>query len=207
MATVFESPFIRQRLHRLRQREIDFEEDQRFGRCDCASYSYFVLSMVLFSVGTVITVLALGDADGYILNNLGHMWLVGPIFICSGIMVAVKSMLYLRRKSVLQLLLHQRAIIRDIAAAQAEQAYNNGQVARSASTATLPPAYDALIVTTILPQTSNSEMPPPTYDEAVFLIGEDKLQAIVESKVAADDSKEAPDDSDTTCINLDSSKP
>lgn len=112
MATVFDSPFIRQRLHRLRQRDYDFDEDQRFGRCDCTSYSYFVLSMVLFSVGTVITVLALGDAEGYILHNLGHMWLVGPIFICSGMMVAVKSMLYLRRKSVIQMLLHQRAIIR-----------------------------------------------------------------------------------------------
>lgn len=112
MATVFDSPFIRQRLHRLRNRDFDLDEDQRFGRCDCTSYSYFVLSMVLFSVGTVITVLALGAADGYILSNLGHMWLVGPIFICSGMMVAVKSMLYLRRKSVIQMLLHQRAIIR-----------------------------------------------------------------------------------------------
>lgn len=112
MATVFDSPFIRQRLHRLRHRDFDLDEDQRFGRCDCTSYSYFVLSMVLFSVGTVITVLALGDADGYILSNLGHMWLVGPIFICSGMMVAVKSMLYLRRKSVIQMLLHQRAIFR-----------------------------------------------------------------------------------------------
>lgn len=112
MATVFDSPFIRQRLNRLRNRDFEFEEDQRFGRCDCTSYSYFVLSMVLFSVGTVITVLALGDADGYILSNLGHMWLVGPIFICSGMMVAVKSMLYLRRKSVIQMLLHRRALIR-----------------------------------------------------------------------------------------------
>lgn len=111
MSTVFDNPVIRQRLQRLRQRDADLEE-HRFGRCDCTSYSYFVLSMVLFSVGTVITVLALGDADGYILSSLGHMWLVGPIFICSGMMVAVKSMLYLRRKSVIQMLLHQRAIIR-----------------------------------------------------------------------------------------------
>lgn len=111
MSAVFDTPFSR-RLHRLRHRDFDLDEDQRFGRCDCTSYSYFVLSMVLFSVGTVITVLALGDADGYILSNLGHMWLVGPIFICSGMMVAVKSMLYLRRKSVIQMLLHQRAIIR-----------------------------------------------------------------------------------------------
>ncbi|VVD00802.1 unnamed protein product [Leptidea sinapis] len=177
MATVFDSPFIRQRLHRLRHRDFDFDEDQRFGRCDCTSYSYFVLSMVLFSVGTVITVLALGDADGYILSNLGHMWLVGPIFICSGMMVAVKSMLYLRRKSVIQMLLHQRAIIRDMASAQADQAYS-GQVPRTASSATLPPSYEALITNaaTSKPQSSSSELPPPTYEEAMYLIDDEKFQ-------------------------------
>ncbi|CAF4870006.1 unnamed protein product [Pieris macdunnoughi] len=174
MATVFDSPFIRQRLHRLRHRDFELDEDQRFGRCDCTSYSYFVLSMVLFSVGTVITVLALGVADGYILSNLGHMWLVGPIFICSGMMVAVKSMLYLRRKSVIQMLLHQRAIIRDMASIQAEY---SGQIPRTASSATLPPSYDALIANaaTSKPQPSSSDPPPPTYDEALYLIGEEKF--------------------------------
>jgi hypothetical protein len=68
--------------------------------------------MVLFAVGTVITVLALGDADGYIFSSLGHMWLVGPIFICSGLMVAVKSVLYLRRKGIIQMLLRRRALLR-----------------------------------------------------------------------------------------------
>lgn len=178
MATVFDSPFIRQRLHRLRHRDYDFDEDQRFGRCDCTSYSYFVLSMVLFSVGTVITVLALGDANSNILKNLGHMWLVGPIFICSGMMVAVKSMLYLRRKSVIQMLLHQRAIIRDMAAVQAEQAFS-GDVPRTASSATLPPSYDALLANaaTSKPQPSSSEPPPPTYDEAMYLIDDGKTRS------------------------------
>ncbi|XP_034830898.1 uncharacterized protein [Maniola hyperantus] len=202
MATVFDSPFIRQRLHRLRHRDFDLDEDQRFGRCDCTSYSYFVLSMVLFSVGTVITVLALGDADGYILSNLGHMWLVGPIFICSGMMVAVKSMLYLRRKSVIQMLLHQRAIIRDMASAQAEQAYS-GQVPRTASSATLPPSYDALISSTSAkPQPSSSEPPPPTYDEAMYLIDDGKYS--LENK-GADSSKE--ETSEQTSSNNDVSKP
>ncbi|PZC86465.1 uncharacterized protein LOC110377276 [Helicoverpa armigera] len=204
MATVFDSPFIRQRLHRLRRRDYDFDEDQRFGRCDCTSYSYFVLSMVLFSVGTVITVLALGDADGYILSNLGHMWLVGPIFICSGMMVAVKSMLYLRRKSVIQMLLHQRAIIRDMAAVQAEQAYS-GQVPRTASSATLPPSYDALIASATVskPQASSSEPPPPTYDEAMYLIDDEKLR--IENK--NDDSAKQETSNQTSSSNLDNSKP
>ncbi|KAF9815345.1 hypothetical protein SFRURICE_011497 [Spodoptera frugiperda] len=204
MATVFDSPFIRQRLHRLRRRDYDFDEDQRFGRCDCTSYSYFVLSMVLFSVGTMITVLALGDADGYILSNLGHMWLVGPIFICSGMMVAVKSMLYLRRKSVIQMLLHQRAIIRDMAAVQAEQAYS-GQVPRTASSATLPPSYDALIgnAATSKPQPSSSEPPPPTYDEAMYLIDDEKLR----NENKNDDSAKQETSNQTSSSNLDDSKP
>ncbi|XP_026724943.1 uncharacterized protein LOC113491929 [Trichoplusia ni] len=204
MATVFDSPFIRQRLHRLRRRDYDFDEDQRFGRCDCTSYTYFVLSMVLFSVGTVITVLALGDVDGYILSNLGHMWLVGPIFICSGMMVAVKSMLYLRRKSVIQMLLHQRAIIRDMAAVQAEQAYG-GQVPRTASSATLPPSYDALITNaaTSKPQPSSSEPPPPTYDEAMYLIDDEKLR--MENKT--DDSAKQETSNQTPSTNIDNSKP
>lgn len=113
MATVYDSPILRQRLNCLRLQEMEDDEVQTFGRCDCKSYSYFALSMLLFSVGTVVTVMALGDsADGFIIYHLGHMWLVGPIFICSGLMVAVKSMLYLRRKSIIQMLLHQRAIFR-----------------------------------------------------------------------------------------------
>ncbi|XP_026488287.1 uncharacterized protein LOC113394995 [Vanessa tameamea] len=203
MATVFDSPFIRQRLHRLRHRDFELEEDQRFGRCDCTSYSYFVLSMVLFSVGTVITVLALGDADGYILSNLGHMWLVGPIFICSGMMVAVKSMLYLRRKSVIQMLLHQRAIIRDMASVQAEQAYV-GQVPRSPSSATLPPSYDALISSAAIskPQPSSSELPPPTYDEAMYLIDEEKYN--LDQKTVNSPKQETSHQTDS---NIDVNKP
>ncbi|XP_063825011.1 uncharacterized protein LOC135074597 [Ostrinia nubilalis] len=200
--TLFDSPFIRQQLHRLRRTDFDLDEDQRFGRCDCTSYSYFVLSMVLFSVGTVITVLALGDADGYILHNLGHMWLVGPIFICSGMMVAVKSMLYLRRKSVIQMLLHRRELIRDMAIVQAEQAYS-GQVPRTASNATLPPSYDALLANaaTSKPQPSSSEPPPPTYDEAMYLIGDDKFQ------VSKNDDSAKQESSNQSVDSADSSKP
>lgn len=112
-AALFNSPVLRQRVNCLRLQEMEDDDVQTFGRCDCKSYSYFALSMVLFSVGTIVTVMALGDAsDGLIFRHLGHMWLVGPIFICSGLMVAVKSMLYLRRKSIIQMLLHQRAIFR-----------------------------------------------------------------------------------------------
>lgn len=111
MATVFESSFLSSRLHRIEER---YEEPANtFGKCDCTSYSYLALSVVLFTIGTAITIFALGDvADGHIFSNLGHMWLIGPIFICSGLMVAVKCMLYLRRKSVIQMIFHQRQLFR-----------------------------------------------------------------------------------------------
>lgn len=62
-----------------------------------------------------------------------------------------------------------------MAAVQAEQAYG-GQVPRTASSATLPPSYDALIgpAAPSKPQTSNSDPPPPTYEEAMFLIDDEK---------------------------------
>lgn len=62
-----------------------------------------------------------------------------------------------------------------MAAVQAEQSYS-GQVPRTASSATLPPSYDALITSNASskPQPSGSEPPPPTYDEAMYLIVEDK---------------------------------
>lgn len=97
---------------RLRQMEEMYPEPTTFGDCDCTSYSYFVFSIVLFTLGSFITAVALSGGDDYIFSNLGHMWLVGPIFICSGMMIAVKSVLYLRRKSVIQMLLRQRALLR-----------------------------------------------------------------------------------------------
>lgn len=62
-----------------------------------------------------------------------------------------------------------------MAAVQAEQAYS-GQVPRTASSATLPPSYDALITAAppSKPQPSSSEPPPPTYEEAMYLIDDGK---------------------------------
>ncbi|XP_012271949.1 uncharacterized protein LOC105695178 isoform X2 [Orussus abietinus] len=155
MATVFESPFLSSRLRQIEER---YEEPSTFGSCDCTSYSYLALSVVLFTMGSAITILALGDvADGYVFSNLGHMWLVGPIFICSGLMVAVRCMLYLRRKSVIQMLFHQRQLFRELAGAQGVSGSGTGTPG--------PPSYDA-----ITQGQGPSELPPPSYAEAVALL-------------------------------------
>ncbi|XP_022236841.1 uncharacterized protein LOC111084430 isoform X2 [Limulus polyphemus] len=79
--------------------------------CNCTSYCYFTLAIVLFTVGSVITILALDDSDN-MFSSLGHMWLVGPIFISSGLMVAVKTIIYLRRETMLTFLARQRSFLR-----------------------------------------------------------------------------------------------
>nr|KAF7429890.1 hypothetical protein H0235_006288 [Vespula pensylvanica] len=154
MATVFESPFLSNRLRQIEERY----EPSTFGRCDCTSYSYLSLSVILFTVGTAITVFALGDvAEGYVFSNLGHMWLIGPIFICSGLMVAVKCMLYLRRKSVIQMIFHQRQLFRELAASPS--------VGTSGMGTPGPPSYEV-----ITQAQGSNELPPPSYAEAVSLL-------------------------------------
>lgn len=157
MATAFEGPFLSNRLRRIEER---YEEQMSiFGRCDCTSYSYLALSIVLFTVGTAITICALGDfADGHILPSFGHMWLIGPIFICSGLMVAVKCMLYLRRKSVIQMIFHQRQLLTELAGGR-------GISGASGAAASGPPSYEV-----IARGTTSNELPPPSYAEAVALL-------------------------------------
>lgn len=109
MTSLLECSYIRRRLQEM---EEIYPEPHTLDQCDCTSYSYFGLSVMLLSVGSYISVLALGNIDGYLFSNLGHMWLVGPIFICSGLMIAVKSILYLRRKTLSKMLSRQRALLR-----------------------------------------------------------------------------------------------
>lgn len=111
MTSVLECSYLRRRLREL---EEIYPEPNILDQCDCTSYSYIGLSVMLLSVGSYISVLALGNIDGYLFSNLGHMWLVGPIFICSGLMIAVKSFLYLRRKILNKMICRQRALLRVI---------------------------------------------------------------------------------------------
>ncbi|XP_076366768.1 uncharacterized protein LOC143255259 isoform X2 [Tachypleus tridentatus] len=148
--------------------------------CNCTSYCYFTLAIVLFTVGSVITILALDDSDN-MFSSLGHMWLVGPIFISSGLMVAVKTIIYLRRETMLTFLARQRSFLRDW---QYPSLEIDG-LPRSASVTTLPPPYesvstmgnnrDASHLLNLQPNASQDnhpeEEPPPNYEEAVLLIG------------------------------------
>ncbi|KFM61281.1 hypothetical protein X975_07942, partial [Stegodyphus mimosarum] len=164
------------------RRNLD-EENERIVICSSASYCYFTLSILLFSVGTVITILALDENDG-VFSNLTHMWLVGPLFISSGLMVAVKTIMYLRKETMIMFLTRQRTLLREFHYPSLEIGFT-----RSCSNLTRPPSYETVIGGT--QQTShliaehdinmnvdscslNVENPPPSYEEAVLLINQNR---------------------------------
>lgn len=82
--------------------------------CDCTSFFYFSLSILLFVTGIIVTFLALRDTNDHYVNsslpNFGHMWLVGPLLITSGFMVAMKTLIYLRRKTVFTFVMRQNTL-------------------------------------------------------------------------------------------------
>lgn len=90
-----------------------------------------------------------------------------------------------------------------MATAQLEQAYSS-QVPRTASSATLPPSYDALLANapTSKPQPSSSEPPPPTYEEAMYLIDDEKLHMDTRT-----DGSNKQETSEHTNSYVDNSKP
>jgi hypothetical protein len=66
--------------------------------CDCTTYSCFLISVFLFTLGTIILVFSLGAfALDTVFANLGHMWIVGLLCICSAVMIGIRNVLYLRR--------------------------------------------------------------------------------------------------------------
>lgn len=167
------------------RRNLD-EESERIVICSGASYCYFALSILLFSVGTVITILALDDSEG-VFSNLTHMWLVGPLFISSGLMVAVKTIMYLRKETMIMFLSRQRSLLRDLHYPSLDISFS-----RSCSNLTRPPSYDTVIrgnqqtVHLIIDHRTNVdhdgsitnlENPPPSYEEAVLLGDQSQQQS------------------------------
>lgn len=76
--------------------------------CDCITYSYFLISVLLFALGTVLSVFSFGAYDDTAFANLGHMWMVGPMCVCSAVMIAIRNVLYLRRRRILDTVVRQR---------------------------------------------------------------------------------------------------
>lgn len=76
--------------------------------CDCITYSYFLISVFLFTLGSIISVFSFGAFDDTVFANLGHMRMVGPLCICSAIMIGIRNVLYLRRRRAISIVLRQQ---------------------------------------------------------------------------------------------------
>nr|CAD7262241.1 unnamed protein product [Timema shepardi] len=77
--------------------------------------------------------------------------------------------------------------------AQQSRSQQTGCIMRNPSTATLPPTYEALMGASGSRGVGGGagEVPPPSYEEAMFLIGDDKLQVVLEdSKYTASSDDE-----------------
>ncbi|XP_014255219.1 uncharacterized protein LOC106669889 isoform X2 [Cimex lectularius] len=131
--------------------------------CDCTSVSYFFISIVLLILGMCISASALGATELKLFSNLGHMWLIGPICVCCGTMIGIKSFLYLRRKNVIKRLIRQRILIRDIVRdSRCSHVLTQRCSHLTASAMTLPPPYEFILSQIAL------ETPPPSYDSALL---------------------------------------
>lgn len=157
--------------------------ERRVVVCNCASYCYFSLAIVLFSLGTVLTILVLDDSEK-VFPNLTHMWLIGPIFISSGLMFAVKTIMYLRRETMLAYLSRQHSLLRELHLVTVEPTFLSG-IRHNMSATSLPPAYETVVGQSpacplleegtrrqgLLPAPTIplAEQGPPSYEEAVLL--------------------------------------
>jgi len=83
--------------------------------CDCVTYSYFLISVFLFTLGSIISVFSFGAFDDTVFANLGHMWMVGPLCICSAVMIGIRNVIYLRRRRVIDMVIRQQIEVRTTA--------------------------------------------------------------------------------------------
>jgi hypothetical protein len=74
--------------------------------CDFFSYAYLSLAFFLFLCGSGLTFLVL-RSDQTPHNPLTRFWMAGPLFICTGLLVALKVLLYVRRKRLIALLIRE----------------------------------------------------------------------------------------------------
>lgn len=79
--------------------------------CDCVTYSYFLMSVFLFALGSIISMFSFGAFDETVYGNLGHMWMFGPLCICSAMMLGVRNVLYLRRRRIIDMVIRQQIAV------------------------------------------------------------------------------------------------
>jgi hypothetical protein len=129
----------------------------------------------LFTLGSIISVFSFGAFDDTVFANLGHMWMVGPLCICSAVMIGIRNVLYLRRRRVIDMVIRQQ--IEDIRSQQEQMADAQQQYSlpiRTVSELTLPPSYEQLIGSH---SEEGSDLPPPSYEEAIVSMSKETTKS------------------------------
>jgi hypothetical protein len=116
--------------------------------CDWSSFSYFLLSFLLFAVGSILTFLSIDESNAA--NPFTRFWLVGPLFLCSGLVMATKTLIYLKSKNLIELLTRQSELC--ISAHEPTNWYTTShreesdpQLSVDALANSLPPPYEAAV--------------------------------------------------------------
>ncbi|CAG0917008.1 unnamed protein product [Notodromas monacha] len=134
-------------------------DDGALGRCDATSALYFALSVVLLGVGAFVTVFGFvnysavfGPRDRPMPE---HVWLLGPIFVCSGLLVCCKAVLHMRRKKMLFQVLRLQNILN-------WELQHERRMDRNPSVLTLPPSYEVALGMPTTTPTTSCESPTTT---------------------------------------------
>lgn len=89
-------PFIR----RIPPRSHTISSD--FKICDCPIVCYFSMSISLILIGCLTTFFVLDDTFDSFSHAVSQLWLVGPLFISCGIVIFVRTVIFMRRKRMMQ---------------------------------------------------------------------------------------------------------
>lgn len=115
--------------------------EEHLSPCDWSSFSYFLLSFLLFTVGSILTFLSIDDTGTQ--NPFTRFWLIGPLFLCSGLVMATKTLIYLKSKNLIELLTRQSEFC--ISANNANIFNAPHDVVTDAYVSSLPPPYEAAV--------------------------------------------------------------
>ncbi|RWS02355.1 hypothetical protein B4U79_08486 [Dinothrombium tinctorium] len=131
--------------------------------CDKTSYMYFSFALLLFTLGALITFFSINEPN---FNVFERIWYFGPLLITSGLMVAVKTLIYLKRKTLIALITRQRIIAESNRNQNVcEQHFSNISPEESVTNGCVPPSYEDSIMQTLTTQ----ENSPPSYEEALLI--------------------------------------
>ncbi|XP_055349369.1 uncharacterized protein LOC129596189 [Paramacrobiotus metropolitanus] len=138
-------PFGRGRPHRPRARTINSD----FEICDCPIVCYLSMAIALILIGCLLTAFVLDDTFGHLNSMISQLWLVGPLFISSGVVFFIRIILFLRKKQAQRRQREELRRRRRNAHSHRDATANprdlEAPCSRRDSFSSLPPDYEAVV--------------------------------------------------------------